>query len=147
MSQVHCHPIDVRFGDCDPAGVVYFPRFFDWFHQAMESWFDQALGLPYAEVLQRHGFPAVHTEADFIKPSTMGEQIRILLRIGKIGASSFRLDYEVLGPDDEIRARGHTVVAMIGVLSDQADHFRPVRIPTDLRDRIQAFMRAADNAR
>ena len=147
MSSVHCHPIDVRFGDCDPAGVVYFPRFFDWFHQAMESWFDQALKLPYSEVLQRYGFPAVHTEADFIKPSRMGERIQIQLRIGSIGASSFRLDYEVLGPGEEPRVRGHTVVAMIGVLADQSDHFRPVRIPTELRDKILAFISADDGAR
>jgi 4-hydroxybenzoyl-CoA thioesterase len=147
VSGVHCHPIDVRFGDCDPAGVVYFPRFFDWFHQAMESWFDQALGLPYSEVLQRYGFPAVHTEADFIKPCSMGERIRVLLRVGKVGASSFRLDFEVMGPTDDARVRGHTVVAMIGVLADESDHFRPVRIPVELRDRIQSFISAEGGAR
>jgi 4-hydroxybenzoyl-CoA thioesterase len=147
LSGVHCHPIDVRFGDCDPAGVVYFPRFFDWFHQAMESWFDQALNLPYSEVLERYGFPAVHTEADFIKPSRMGERIQIQLRVGRIGASSFRLDYEVVGPDDEPRVRGNTVVAMIGVLPDQSDHFRPVRIPAELRDKIRSFISAGNGAR
>jgi 4-hydroxybenzoyl-CoA thioesterase len=122
---------------------VYFPRFFDWFHQAMESWFDQALGLPYSEVLQRYGFPAVHTEADFIKPSRMGEEIRIQLRVANLGASSFRLDYTVLGPDHAIRARGHTDVAMIGLKTDEPDHFRPVRIPQSLRERIESFMSAA----
>ena len=147
MSGVHCHPIDVRFGDCDPAGVVYFPRFFDWFHQAMETWFDEALGMPYADVLQRYGFPAVHTEADFLKPCRMGERIRVLLRVAKVGASSFRLDYEVMGPAEDPRVRGHTVVAMIGVLADKPDHFRPVRIPVELRNKIQSFISAEGGAR
>ncbi len=142
MTGVHEHPVHVRFGDCDPAGVVYFPRFFDWFHQAMETWFDEALNLPYSEVLERYGFPAVHTEADFIKPSRMGEVIRVQLRVDQLGASSFHLTYEVVGPNGSCRVRGRTVVAMIGVLANESDHFRPVRIPPDLRLKIEEFMSA-----
>ena len=62
---VHLHPHTVRFGECDPAGVVYFPVFFDWFHQAMESWFAEGLGHVYADILQRYGFPAVKPSAEF----------------------------------------------------------------------------------
>jgi 4-hydroxybenzoyl-CoA thioesterase len=142
MSGIHSHPIEVRFGDCDPAGVVYFPRYFDWFHQAMETWFDEALDLPYAQVLQRHGFPAVHTEADFRSPCRMGDRVRVELRVGTLGASSFRLDYRVIGSDETLRTLGHTVVTMIGVVADQPDHFRPQRIPEDLRGRIERFVSA-----
>lgn len=105
-------PIDVRFGACDPVGIVYFPRYFDWFHQAMEAWFGDALGLPYHQVLQRHGFPAVHTEADYQRPCAFGERVVVELRVGRIGGSSVRLDYRVVGPagDGDVRATGHTVV-------------------------------------
>ena len=67
MSQVHVYRLRVKFGDCDPAGIVYYPKFFDWFHQAMESWFDNVLGAPYASVIwdRKIGFPAAHTQADF----------------------------------------------------------------------------------
>ena len=90
---VHIHKHTVRFGECDPAGVVYFPTFFDWFHQAMESWFEQGLQRPYADVLQHVGFPAVHTEADFRRPCRLGEALDIEVRVGDLGKKRFRLDY------------------------------------------------------
>ena len=77
MRGVHIHRLEVRFGDCDPAGIVYFPRFYDFFHDAMETWFPARLGLRYAELVvgRKIGFPAVHTEADFSAPCALGEAI------------------------------------------------------------------------
>ena len=48
--QVFRHTVRARFGACDPVGIVYFPRYFDWFHQAMEAWFDDALVESYSMV-------------------------------------------------------------------------------------------------
>ena len=47
------HSRIVRFGECDPAGVAYYPEFFNWFHQAMEACFEDYLGVPYAEMIER----------------------------------------------------------------------------------------------
>ena len=145
MKPPHHHTILVRFGDCDPAGVVYFPRYFDWFHQAMESWFDEQLGIPYAKILERYGFPAVHTEADFLKPSRMGEQLDVQLRVSKLGKTSFQIDYQVFGAQDQLRVTGHTVVAMIGLVANESDHFQPVRLPEELRTSIERFVSAGAN--
>lgn len=136
----HAHGQVVRFGDCDPAGIVYFPRFFDWFHQAMETWFAERLGRPYADVVQEVGFPAVHTEADFKAPCRMGEALIIALSVGQLGRSSFKLEYRVEGPDGSLRATGHTVCALVGLVPGAPDHLRAIRIPDDLRGRIEAFM-------
>ncbi len=144
MSNLHRHPHTVRFGECDPAGIVYFPVFFDWFHQAMESWFDNALGLPYAELLKRYGFPAVKTGATFRRPCAMGAPIVVELRVERLGSSSFILGYRVVGEDGVLRATGQTTCAMIGNVPGTDDHFRAVRIPQDLRDRIQRFMGGPD---
>src|SRR5262245_6720012 len=56
----------VRFADCDPAGIVYFPRYFDFFHAAVEDWFREGLELDYWGMLRdrRLGLPAVHTSCD-----------------------------------------------------------------------------------
>ena len=108
----------------------------------MESWFDEQLGIPYASVLERYGFPAVHTQADFIQPSRMGEQIDVQLRISKLGKSSFQIDYQVFGAQDQLRVTGHTVVAMVGLVTGESDHFQPVRLPKKLRTSIERFMSA-----
>jgi 4-hydroxybenzoyl-CoA thioesterase len=136
----HHHPIEIRFGACDPVGIVYFPRFFDWFHEAMESWFGDTLGYPYAEVLRRHGFPAVHTTCDYRVPCHFGERVTVNLTVGEVGRTSLRLNYRVVGPKDDLRAEGHTIVACIGTDPTLEDHLKPVRIPDDIRAAIQAFI-------
>ncbi len=145
MPGVHHHHHIVRFGECDPAGVVYFPVFFDWFHQAMESWFDAALGIPYAEVLQTIGFPAVHTEADFRRPCRIGEELRIALSVGELSRKSMRLEYRVIGPDGRPRATGATVCAVIAPQPGEGFRFKAVSIPEPLLTAIQAFMERDDD--
>ena len=73
----------VTFGECDPAAVVYFPRYFHWFHTAMEDWFDAHMGLPYAEFLQRYGLPAARTQAEYQRPCRQGELVAIELSVGE----------------------------------------------------------------
>ncbi len=139
MSGVFRFPVEVRFGQCDPAGIAYFPRFFDWFHQAMEAWFGEALGHPYHAVLRRHGFPAVHTACDYQAPCRFGDQVVIELRVGALGRASLRLDYRVVGPDGDLRATATTKVVQIGTDPSLPDHLQSVPITGDLRAAIEAF--------
>lgn len=132
-------PIRARFGACDPVGIVYFPRYFDWFHQAMEAWFDTALGTPYHVLLRHHGLPAVHTEADYRAPVRFGDDVRVELRVGHLGRSSMRLDYRVLGSADQVHATGHTMVVHMGTDPQAADHMQAVPFPADLRAALAPF--------
>lgn len=139
-SRVFRHAVRARFGTCDPVGIVYFPRYFDWFHQAMEAWFDEALGTPYHELLTHHGLPAVHTEADYRAPVRFGEAVHVELRVGHLGRTSLRLDYRVVGPDHRVRATGHTVVVHMGTDPAASDHMRPAALPAALRAAIQPYV-------
>ena len=134
----HHYPIRVRWGDCDPAGIAYTAHFFDWFHQAMESWFDTVLKHPYADLIlkQRVGFPNVHTEADFQLPCRLGEDLVLDLRLGKLGTSSFRLDFEVRS-GSLVKATGTSTCVVVRL----GEEISKMPIPTDLRDRMAAFMR------
>lgn len=140
---VYALPVAIGWGHCDPAGIVYFPRFFELFHQAMESWFGERLGLPYDQVIttRKIGFPSVHTEADFKKPTRFGETVAIELRLAAVGRSSLTLTYRVLGPGGaaDLRATGGTVVALMD-LDPASPGFRgKLPIPDDLRARFEAF--------
>ena len=140
-------PLAVRFGDCDPAGIVYFPRYFDFFHQAMETWFPAELGFGYDEFVRERklGFPAVHSEADFESPSRFGETIEIHLRVTKLGRSSIGFAYEVhgvAGPDGRgggRRARGRSVCVVMNLDPASPEHGKAVPMPAALRARIEAF--------
>jgi 4-hydroxybenzoyl-CoA thioesterase len=149
MSQVHVFRLRVKFGDCDPAGIVYYPKFFDWFHQAMESWFDEVLGAPYAGVIRdrKIGFPAAHTQADFKAPCAIGEDLAVEVRVGQVGRSAVHLDFRVRpadDPDAAANAIGSTVVVTVGLDPTTSLHLRPIALPEDLRTRIQAFADGAD---
>jgi 4-hydroxybenzoyl-CoA thioesterase len=133
----------VRWGDCDPAGIIYFPRYFDLFHQAMEAWFAEALGLPYSEVIvgRKIGFPSVHTEADFMAPSSLGDEIDVRLSVPALGRSSITFAYRVTGAGDasDARAKGRTVCVVMD-LDPASKRFRQsLEIPADIRTRITAF--------
>lgn len=144
---VHVHPVRIGWGHCDPAGIVYFPRFFELFHEAMETWFGDALGAPYDDVItvRRIGFPTVHTEADFRAPTRFGERVAVELRVGRIGGSSIELVYRVCGPggDADLRATGRTVVALMDLDPASPGFRRGLPIPADLRARIEAFARGS----
>lgn len=141
---VHQHRVQVFWGHCDPAGIVYFPRFFDMFHEAMETWFSTCLAAPYDDVIVRRkiGFPSVHTEADFQKPTAFGETVVVELRLEHLGRSSMRLAYRITGEggEEDVRGTGATVCAVMDLDPESERFRRSMPLPDDLRGAMQAFM-------
>ncbi|MGB6730738.1 MAG: acyl-CoA thioesterase, partial [Xanthobacteraceae bacterium] len=82
--------VPIRFSHCDPAGIVYFPHYFDMFNGVIEDWYKDELHHDYAALVmeERFGFPFVHIECDFKIPSLMGEVIELTLLVDRIGRSS-----------------------------------------------------------
>lgn len=140
MSSPFRHPITVRFGECDPAGVVYYPRYFDWFHRTMEAWFGDGLGHPYHQVIESLGFPSVHAEADYKAPCRMGEQVTVELRVQKLGRASVTLALVVRGQDGSLRATGQVVIVVIRMDPGGDEHFKLRPLPRDLRDAMARFV-------
>jgi len=107
--------IRVRFGDEDHAQIVYYPRFFHFFHCAFEDFFDQQ-GFPYRDCLDvdRIGWPAVHAEVDFEKPVRFGEELDIEVRISRIGGKSATFEYTALRGGERV-CRGQVVVACMAM--------------------------------
>ena len=66
----------VRFGEIDQARVVYYPRFFHYFHQAFEEWFARALGVSYPDLVLKEniGFPSVRVETEFLAAASLRRQ-------------------------------------------------------------------------
>ena len=136
MDNLYVHRAPVRFTHTDPAGYVFFPRFFEMFQAAVEDWFSSCLGLNYAEQILKHGigFPTAHTECDFVRPCRLGETLELRLVLEKIGRSSLtlRFDGSVRG---ETRLRARSVLVTI-----EMQYGRPQPIGVDLRARLQAYL-------
>lgn len=126
----------VRFADCDPAQMVFYPRYLTMFNDLVEDWFREGLKLPfsYYHFEQQHGLPTVHLEVDFVAPSRLGELLTATLSVNKVGKSSIGLDILLRGPDSSDRVRGKVVVVVTDLRSS-----RGVPIPDDLRAKILQY--------
>lgn len=84
----------IRFQDCDPAGIVYYPNFLDKVEAVIEDWLDEALGKSYRDwiFLERGGLARVKVVCDFMKPCTMGDRLEITILLKKVERSSFELE-------------------------------------------------------
>jgi 4-hydroxybenzoyl-CoA thioesterase len=90
------YPVEIQFRHCDPAGIVYYPRFIDMVEGAIEEWMGVELGESYRDwiVGQRLGLPRVKVSAEFKRTCTMGERLELLLRLARVGRSSFEVHVE-----------------------------------------------------
>ena len=129
----------VRFGECDPAGVVYYPVYFDWFHQTMERWFEEALEIAYVEVIKKYGFPAVETSASYRAPVVMGEVVDVLLSIKKLGKSSVRFQMVVMGAEQKVRTIGMVQTVCIPI-QDGKFQFQSSNLPDELREKMALYL-------
>jgi 4-hydroxybenzoyl-CoA thioesterase len=89
--------ITVRFGDCDPAGLVYYPVIFHYCHVAMEEFFAERCGIAYHALMneERIGFPTVNVKAEFFVPLVYGDEAEVEIAVSSLGESSVTLEYSV----------------------------------------------------
>ena len=85
----------VRFGHVDPAGIAYFPRIYDYIHEAFAELWEEHVGVRYYAMLcdEKVGFPLVHSEVDFRSPLRFGDRPLVRITCFKLGRSSLGLRY------------------------------------------------------
>ena len=131
--------IPVRFGDADPAGLVYYPVLFHYCHAAMEEFFAARCGVPYDELVSRRrvGFPTVNVRAEFFAPLVYGDEAEVEVWVSRVGRSSATFEYRLRRGRDGLlcASASHVQVAM------NLDTRAAVAIPEDLR---RAFEHSAD---
>lgn len=127
----------VRFADCDPAGIVFYPRFLEMFNNLVEDWCSAGLKFSFDDIVIKSGWglPTVHLEADFIAPSRLGEVLTAKLFVRSLGTSSIKADILLCGADATERVRGKVVLVLMDRRSSRALAF-----PDALRIRISAFV-------
>jgi 4-hydroxybenzoyl-CoA thioesterase len=132
----------VRFAHCDPAGIVFYPRYFEIAHDAKEAWFREALGIPFQQYVgaQGRGLPIVRLDAQFFAPSRHGDELDIAVVVAHLGRSSLHLHY-AFACAGEPRVAIRTVIVQTDLRTG-----RPVPIDGVLRERIEALRAGAPRA-
>lgn len=129
-------PYIIRLSHCDPTGYVFYPHYFHIFNALVEDWFYEGLEIAFDELLMTRqlALPSVKLETTFLKPTRMGETVDFWLTVSHLGRSSIRFTMGV-DKDGESRVRMNRVIVCVDQRTGKA-----VPVPSDLRDKIQAFM-------
>ena len=124
--------VEISWGDCDPADIVYFPNYFRWFDASTAHHFATA-GLPKPELIRRYnvvGFPMVDTSAKFHMPSKYDDVVTIETEIMRFGRSSFDIEHRLL--------RGQTLAVegfekrVLAQKKEDRDGIRSIAIPQEV---------------
>ena len=137
MSLVFRTPISIRFAHCDPAGIVFYPRYFELINGVVEDWCAQGLGMSFHEMhmVQGIGLPTVHIETDFVKTSVMGDELIAELRVIKLGRASATVEIRMLGQEQDLRLTARLVLVMAQVQERKA-----IALPSALREQMQNYL-------
>lgn len=124
----------LRFGDCDPAGIAYYPRYFDLLNGVVEDWWI-SMGVPWRTLFgeRRIGLPTVRFEVDFRAPAFLEDELRFTLSIRRIGGKSIELEHLVQRGATTLWQCAQTLVAT------SLDSHRSIPWPDDLRAALVSF--------
>ena len=122
--------LKIRFQHCDPAGIMFYPRYFELFNQIVEDWFSDALHVSFQQLHleQGLGVPIVRAECDFLRPSRIGDVVRFRLQVAHLGRKSFRLAITVQ-KGDEVRVRALLTLACVSL----GDTLHGAELPEGIR--------------
>lgn len=123
----------VKFKHCDPAGIVFYPRYFEMINDCIESFFDEALGVPFEELHREDAVPTAEISVKFSAPSRHGDRLRLSLQCTRLGRSS--LGIETLATcNGERRFTATQTLVLVDA------NGKPQPWPDDLRTQISAQM-------
>ncbi|WP_444764534.1 acyl-CoA thioesterase [Roseateles sp.] len=132
----------MRFGHCDPAGIVFYPRYFEMLNELVEDWFGNGLGLPFEQLIgqRRVGMPTAQLETRFVRVSRHGDSLVQRIHIERLGRSSVTLRVVFDGKDEGVS--GPLVeFTQVLVCTSLSDH-KPQAFPDDLRAALQRSLAA-----
>jgi 4-hydroxybenzoyl-CoA thioesterase len=89
--------VRIEWGDCDPAGIIFYPRYFEIFDASTAALFERALGVTKYQMfktLEFAGWPLVRTQVRFVKPTRFGDDVTVDTMV-EFGRSSFDIAHRV----------------------------------------------------
>ncbi|MBI5717253.1 MAG: acyl-CoA thioesterase [Burkholderiales bacterium] len=135
MSKTHVYAVKVHFGDCDPAGIVFFPNFSRWMDEASLEFF-MACGVPpWRELVKTRGIvgtPLLEIHTRFLTIATYGETLEVHTSVEEWSRKTFRHRH-VVRRGDTVLCEGTEVRAF--VQRDPADpaRIRAIPVPEDIK--------------
>jgi 4-hydroxybenzoyl-CoA thioesterase len=128
----------VEWGHCDPAGIVFHSRFFEYFDIGTWRLFEVALGVKRADIAEVFGiigYPIVDTKARFITPVKFGDRIEIASTVKEFRRSSFDVEHRISN-QGQIAVEGNETRVWAGRSDDNPAQLKSRPIPADVIERF-----------
>ena len=137
---VNTRRLTIEWGDCDPAGIVFYPRYFAMFDASTGALFARAFGGTKKAMLRQYdvvGFPMVDTRATFRVPCAFGDEVRIESTVTEFRRASFDVRHRLLREDGALAVEGFETRVWVGRHPDKPDGIKALPIPEDLVARFR----------
>ena len=135
MSKTTVYDIKVQFGDCDPAGIVFFPNFLKWMDASSLHFFMECGVPPWRELLKTRGIvgtPLLEINTQFRQPATYGETLHIHTSIVEWRAKVF-IQKHVVMRGDVLLCEGTETRAFVIHPEDAPDRIKAIPVPEDIK--------------
>jgi 4-hydroxybenzoyl-CoA thioesterase len=134
----HATTIQVRWSDVDAAGIVFYPRFFEWYDLGCEALF-ASLGMPWPEAFPKYeivGVPIVESGSRFVSPARYGDVLTIRSAVAWVKDRTFRMEHTI-SADQTLCASGFEVRAWVGRPATPSARLSARSIPEDVARKLK----------
>jgi 4-hydroxybenzoyl-CoA thioesterase len=136
---VNRRKVRIEWGDCDPAGIVYYPRYFAMFDHSTAMLLETATGYTKYQMTKKYdfvGFPMIDTGAKFMIPSKFGDDIVIETTISELGTSSFNISHKVW-KGDQLAIEAHEKRVWVGKHPEDPARIKSKPIPDEIANKLR----------
>ena len=125
--------VQIRWADCDPAGSVYYPNYFTMFETALFA-FMEVRGRTWPALMRDHGlgFPRVEARCRYLGPATVGDRLRVTLRVAEVRARGLTIGFDIAHADGRAVAAG--TVGFVAVALDPTLTPQAIELPAEVRE-------------
>jgi 4-hydroxybenzoyl-CoA thioesterase len=128
----------IEWGQCDPAGIIFYVRYFDIFDESTTMLIERAVGMSKFEYLRTYDFlghPLVETRARYLKPTRFGDEVSIETAIVACGRSSFKIEHR-LTHAGTLAVEGFETRVWVGRHPDDPRRMKSRPIPAEIVARL-----------
>jgi YbgC/YbaW family acyl-CoA thioester hydrolase len=138
-SRVGRFPCQVQWGDCDPAGIIFYPTYFRWMDAASWAFMDSVGGYSPKRMRTEHlAMPLVSADCQFIAPALHGDRCEVRSRIARFGGASFLVAHEIVREDGTTLARGSETRVWGRFVDGPGTPMKGEKIPEELKALFRA---------
>ena len=136
-SRVNVFPCQVHWGDCDPAGIIFYPTYFRWIDAASWALFEAAGFGPKWMRDEHMAMPLVSAQCEFLAPALHGDRCEVRSRIGRFGGKSFVVEHDIVRADGTPLAKAQETRVWGKYVGGPGTPMKGQPIPDEVKERFR----------